>query len=194
MRALKFSILVASLLSGTAALSDDCLLQTGNSSITKIQSLERTGTAESQFELGRHYEYGICVEQNDATAIDWYKKAGTRGNIKANYRLGVLFENGWGADVDEERAVTFYTFAAIQNHALAQYDLALMYFEGAGVQQDVITAYKWLLIAINSGHDMMREQLQRVENSMTRDEIVTAQSLAQRWISRQREYSSDQNG
>ena len=169
MRALKFSILVASLLSGTAALSDDCLLQTGNSSsITKIQSLERTGTAESQFELGRHYEYGICVEQNDATAIDWYKKAGTRGNIKANYRLGVLFENGWGADVDEERAVTFYTFAAIQNHALAQYDLALMYFEGAGVQQDVITAYKWLLIAINSGHEMMREQLQRVENSMTK--------------------------
>jgi len=194
MKALKLSIIIATLLPGYPALSQDCQVQSGDSMISILQSLERAGTAESQFQLGRHYEYGICVEQDDATAIDWYKKAGTKGNTKANYRLGVLFENGWGADVDEERAVTFYTSAATQNHALAQYDLALMYFWGSGVEQNFIAAYKWLLIAIINGNELMQEQLKRVENSMTEDEIVIARSLAREWISQQRESDPDQSG
>ena len=189
MKAIKYSIVMALLLSSPFAQSDDGQCQIGNSGLSKIESLERDGTAESQFQLGRHYEYGICVDQNDALAIDWYKKAGAKGSARANYRLGVLFENGWGAEVDPKRAVSFYRFAAIQNHALAQYDLAMMYFEGSGVEQDSVAAYTWLLIAINSGHEMMREQLRRVASKMTEGEISTAQSHAANWISQQQESS-----
>lgn len=189
MKAIKYSIVMALLLSSPFAQGDDGQCQIGNSGLSKIETLERTGTAESQFQLGRHYEYGICVDQNDALAIDWYKKAGSKGSARANYRLGVLFENGWGADIDAERAVSFYRFAAIQNHALAQYDLAMMYFEGSGVEQDSVAAYTWLLIAINSGHEMMREQLRRVASKMTEGEISTAQSHAANWISQQQESS-----
>ena len=194
MRITKASIIVAALLSSPFATGDECQNQFGDSSIANMQSLERAGTAESQFQLGRHYEYGICVEQDDAIAIDWYRKAGTKGSTSANYRLGVLYENGWGTDVDEERAVTFYTFAALKNHALAQYDLALMYFEGSGVEQDFVEAYKWLFIATNAGNEIMREQLHRVADKMTEDDIVFAQALALKWISRQRDNSSEQSG
>jgi len=198
MKISKLSTIVAALLTSPAALpdtlGDECQNQVGNSSISTMQSLERAGNAESQFQLGRHYEYGICVDQDDSIAINWYMKAGTKGSAKANYRLGVLYDNGWGVDVDAERAVSFYTVAAIQNHAMAQYDLAMMYFEGAGVEQDPITAYTWLLIAINSGHEMMREQLMRVAKKMTADEIVTAESYAAQWISQQQNSDPDLSG
>jgi len=193
MRVLEFLIVVAVLLSSPLAIGSECQSHS-DSGFVNIQSLESAGTAESQFQLGRHYEYGICVEQDDMIAIDWYRKAGTNGSTNANYRLGVLYENGWGTDVDEERAVTFYTFAAVKNHALAQYDLALMYFEGSGVEQDFVEAYKWLFIATNAGNEIMREQLIRVADEMTEDEIVFAQALALKWISRQRDSSSDQSG
>ena len=50
MKAIKYSIVMALLLSSPFAQGDDGQCQIGNSGLSKIETLERTGTAESQFQ------------------------------------------------------------------------------------------------------------------------------------------------
>ena len=37
---------------------------------------------------------GSGVEQDDATAVGWYRKAADQGDANAQYNLGVMYEKG----------------------------------------------------------------------------------------------------
>lgn len=138
---------------------------------------------EVLYERGRHYEYGICVTRNDSTAIHWYSKAAEQGIAEAQYRLGVLYDNGWGSDVNAKLALKYYRMAAEQNYALAQHDLALMYHNAKGVKKDNVAAYQWIYIAVSQGNEIMREQMLRISEEMSEQEIATAREQAISWQS-----------
>lgn len=146
------------------------------------QPLAISGNANAQHALGKMYEYGRGLKQDDLKAANWYLKAAKQDMPDAQYRLGVLHENGWGVTQDPILAAQWYKQAAKLNHTLAQHDLAIMFLNGAGVPKNRIHAYKWLKIASMKRADLMTKHLLNVSKTMTASEIEKAEILVSRWL------------
>lgn len=56
----------------------------------KFTKLAESGNAEAFHYMGLYYEEGLCVEANEATAMDYYGKAVDRGHIKSVYKCTEL--------------------------------------------------------------------------------------------------------
>lgn len=99
------------------------------------------GDADAQYNLGRMYDNGHGVRQDDQKAFEWYTKAANQGHADAQYTLGVMYDYGRrGVLQDYQKAFEWFTKAANQGHAKAQYNLGRMYENGRGVSQDKSTA------------------------------------------------------
>ena len=114
--------------------------------------LAEQGYAEAQFRLGFLYEFGKGVPQNDAEAVNWYRKAAEQGHDNAQFSLGVMYEFGKGVPQHNTEAVKWYRQAAEQDLAIAQVALGLMYDHGKGVPQHDTEAVKWYRKAAEQGH------------------------------------------
>ena len=77
------------------------------------------GDAEAQFNLGKMYDKGQGVRQDDVQAVQWYRRAAEQGYAKAQYNLGVMYANGEGVRQDYTQAVQWYRKAAEQGLAEA---------------------------------------------------------------------------
>ena len=49
------------------------------------------GDAQSQFEIGQMFQYGLGVAQSDASAIIFYQNAAEQQHLGAEYNLGILY-------------------------------------------------------------------------------------------------------
>ena len=72
------------------------------------------GFAAAQYNLGLMYANGQGVHQDDAQAVQWYRKAAEQGYAQAQYNLGVRYDNGRGVRQDYTQAVQWYRKAAEQ--------------------------------------------------------------------------------
>src|SRR5437899_236299 len=79
--------------------------------ISKLRAAAEAGDAAAQAALGLAYQNGRGAEQNDALAVDWYRKAAAAGNSEAQNDLGVMYMNGWGVEKNKEEAVRWYRLA-----------------------------------------------------------------------------------
>ncbi|MCB1746041.1 MAG: sel1 repeat family protein [Gammaproteobacteria bacterium] len=79
---------------------------------TFVPLAESQDHAYAQYFLGRMYAAGQGVEQDDAKAAEWYRKAAEKGVGDAQYRLGDMYENGVGVPADMEYAYGWYSVAA----------------------------------------------------------------------------------
>ena len=71
------------------------------------------GDAGAQYLLGRMYEDGDGVRQDDAEAVKWYRKAAEQGIAGAQFYLGVMYHfGGDGVRQDDAEAVKWYRKAA----------------------------------------------------------------------------------
>src|SRR5512136_323455 len=55
------------------------------------QPLAEKGDATAQYSLGTLYLEGQGVEQNDATAFMWFRRAADQGNAAAQYNVGASY-------------------------------------------------------------------------------------------------------
>ena len=101
--------------------------------------------------LGWMYENGKGVDQNDSTAVEWYRKAAEQGHADAQYNLGWMYENGKGVDPNDSTAVEWYRKGAEQGLADAQCNLGSMYRNGKGVDENDSTAVEWYRKAAEQG-------------------------------------------
>ena len=108
--------------------------------------------AEIQFALGRVYDFGEGVPEDDIEAVYWYTKAAEQGHVEAKYNLGIKYYRGEGVDKDYAEAVNWWEKAAEQGYADAQYYLGFMYYEGRGVTKDNIQAFRWYTEAAEQEH------------------------------------------
>ena len=76
-----------------------------------LQAAEQ-GFAAAQYNLGVMYDNGQGVRQDDAQAVQWYRKAAEQGHAKAQYNLGVAYINGQGVRQDDAQAVQWFGKAA----------------------------------------------------------------------------------
>ena len=146
-------------------------LKPSQAEMSQIIEWAEQGDADAQFHLGRYYFYGIGVNKNDKTAIDWYEKAADQGHVSAHFALGKFYHNThpdiafyWyqkmalegysGAQFslghilqkkEQYKSATYwYEKAARQGHVTAQKRLSLLYRDGKeGVPKDLKAAEYW---------------------------------------------------
>jgi len=137
-------------------------------SIQELMNRSQAGDAEAQVELGRTYEDGKGVPQNDDLAINWFRKAAEQDNAKGQNSLGVMYALGRGVMRDRDEAVRWYRKAAKQGLPEAAYNLAIAYYNGEGAPEDLNLAYAWMMFASSRGDAQAKEALDRMENEMHR--------------------------
>ena len=59
-----------------------------------IAPLAKQGDADAQYILGRMYENGQGVPQDDKEAVKWYQLAAEQGDAIAQANLGFMYDNG----------------------------------------------------------------------------------------------------
>ena len=116
------------------------------------RSLAERGSAEAQLEIGRMYEQGHGVEQNDVEAALWLEKAALQGSVVAQYELGILHVAADSAVLDFARGHVWFRKAADQGHADAQFNVGVGYENGYGVQTDQAEATNWFRRAAEHDH------------------------------------------
>ncbi len=134
--------------------------------VTQLQSKAEAGDAGAQLALGRAYQDGNGVPQNDELAAKWYRKAAEQGNARAQNNLGIMYRTGSGVEKSKEEAANWYRKAAHQGYANAMFNLGTAYYNGDGVPSNVFRAYDWFLLAQEAGSSSAPDAVKR-----TADEI-----------------------
>ena len=154
--------------------------------LAELMPLAQAGDAEAQYNIGRMYAYGRGVPQDDAKAMDWYRKSATQGHLWAINNIGRLYENGLGVTQDDAAAVQWYRLAADGGNGVSQYNLGSMYVRGRGIPQSDRDAHFWWSLALKSDlSDDVRSQVRHdigiVETHMNDDETAESRRLVQAW-------------
>lgn len=88
------------------------------------------GDAQSQFEIGQMFQYGIGVTQNDQSAIIFYQNAAEQQHLGAEYNLGVLHLEHAKESADYQTALNWLTDAAFKGNKRSQYVLSRILEQG----------------------------------------------------------------
>ena len=121
--------------------------------VPKLKAAAEKGHKKAQYRLGRCYDKGHGVTQNDAQAFQWYSKSAAQEYAKAQYAVGKCYKDGKGVEKDRKKAVAWFSKAAKQDNADAQYALGKSYLKGKGIAADEKKAKSWLTKAVNDPKD-----------------------------------------
>ena len=158
------------------------LMQSGPASITpapstEISSLQKAaeaGDTEAEFRLGKAFDDGNGVAQNDSAAFSWYQKAAEQGSAQAQNAVGLMYRTGRGVEQNKELAARWYRKAARQKNATAMFNLGTAYYNGDGVAINDIAAYVWFLLAEQHGSEPARDAVSRTAGSLQPWQISSA--------------------
>jgi uncharacterized protein len=106
-----------------------------------IRPLANDGDA--RFNLGLMYVTGQGVQQDNAAAALWFRKAAEQGDALAQSNLRTLYLHGRDAAQDDTEAVMWFRKAAEQGDSVAEFLLGNQYANGKGVPQDYREAMIW---------------------------------------------------
>jgi TPR repeat protein len=114
------------------------------------------------------------VQQDNAAAALWFRKAADQGDAIAEFLLGNQYTNGKGVPQGYNEAMIWFQRAAEQGHPVAKLFLGVMYAEGRGVPQDYVRTHMWFSLAAQ-GEQRAAKTLEMAE------QIAEAQKLARDW-------------
>ena len=172
MKKLIFTLMALAVAIIATAQSADKLYQEGKelydaknykAAIPKLKAAAEKGHRKAQYRLGRCYDKGNGVTEDDAKAFEWYAKSAAQNYAKAQYQLGKCYKEGKGTKKDRKKAVDCFTKAAKQENADAQYALGKCYLKGKGIAADEKKAKLWLSRAVKNekgGKDIL-EKIQK---------------------------------
>lgn len=108
------------------------------------------------------------------------RKAAEQGDAQAQYDLAYLYyKSGIDPEVEgvgrsDRQAARWYRAAAMQGHPRAQYNMAVLHLQGHGVERDAITAYAWLMLASDNGHEESSALIAELNELLNTDQIEEA--------------------
>ncbi|MFI4963361.1 MAG: tetratricopeptide repeat protein, partial [Legionellales bacterium] len=88
------------------------------------------GDAQSQFELGQMFQYGLGVDQSDSSAMAFYQNAAEQQHLGAEYNLGILNLQHPQDAGSYQAALNWLTDSAFKGNRKAQYVLARILEQG----------------------------------------------------------------
>jgi len=152
---------------------------TGTVQISELAQHAESGDAQAQFELGRAYEDGKSVAQDDERAVQWFRKSAEQGNAQAQNSMGVMYAQGRGVHGDREEAVRWYRRAAKQGLPEAIYNIAISYYNGEGVEANLNDAATWMMVASRRGDAQSTEALKQIRQELHQGMQISNFQLAQ---------------
>lgn len=132
-----------------------------------FQKAAEKGHVNSQYMLGRCYDSGKGIRQDDAEAVKWFRKAAEQGQPEAQYQLGCCYALGRGVRQDYIEAVNWFRKATYQEYAEAQHQMGLCYALGRGVRQNDAEAVKWFHKAAEQGDALAKEFAEKLSARLT---------------------------
>lgn len=121
--------------------------------VPKLKAAAEKGHKKAQYRLGRCYDKGYGVREDDKLAFGWYAKSAAQGYAKAEYQLGKCYKNGEGTTKDRSKAVEYFRKAAAQGNADGQLALGKCYLKGKGVPEDLAKAVALFKKAVSNEKD-----------------------------------------
>ena len=126
---------------------------------SRLEKLAANGDSQAQRLLGQIYSHGIGIPQNQALAVELFRKAADQNLSMAQANLGSCYEHGHGVVQDHVEAAAWFRKAADQNLALAQSNLGRMYQQGLGVTKDPVEAVVWYRKAADQNFALAQNHL-----------------------------------
>ena len=121
--------------------------------VPKLKAAAEKGHRKAQYRLGRCYDKGHGVKEDDKQAVVWYQKSAKQEYAKAQYQLGKCYKDGEGVEKNRQKAIELFKKAAAQENADAQYQLGKAYLKGKGVAADEKKARSLLNKAVKNAKD-----------------------------------------
>ncbi len=122
------------------------------------------------------------MPQDDAAAVNWYRKAVEQGYARGQTNLGFMYRKGHGVPQDDAEAVNWYRKAAEQGNAYAQANLGVMYELGRGVTPDEVQAHLWYSLAADQGNEFAATRQNFLAAKMSVSQITDAERRAREWL------------
>lgn len=141
------------------------IANTDDSKLRDLRQRANAGDVSAQVSLAARYERGDGLARDALKACAWYIIAGENGDLAA-----------------KDRAVRL-------SHRLPQFQIAeirfnmgKMYMQGIGVKRDSVAAYSWFALAEAAGDVRAHDQQQKLEASMSREQVSEALHRASDWL------------
>jgi len=141
--------------------------------IAKLKPAAEQGHKKAQYHMGRCYDKGYGVAENDKIAFSWYMKGAKQGHAKSQYQVGKCYKNGEGVTEDKKQAFEWFSRSAKQDNAKAQLALGKAYMKGKGVAADESKALQWFKKAVSNeknGTEILEEL--RLEKTQGDDDAI----------------------
>ncbi|MDA0241518.1 MAG: tetratricopeptide repeat protein [Proteobacteria bacterium] len=154
----------------------------GNPELNGFEEKANQGDAKAAFSLGHAYFWGQGVAKDHAKAAKWWQVAAQRDDAQAMANLGDMYANGLGVTKNIQRSAEWYKRGANGGNSIAQFRLGSGYAKGIGVPRDDVSAYMWLILALDGNlSDADRRHAFR-----DRDRVITELTPQQRLESERR--------
>jgi TPR repeat protein len=108
-----------------------------------LEAQARKGDVTAQLHLAYVYE----LDDDQAAAMLWYRRAASSGSADAYYALSAKTKLGWGVEENPIESIRLLRVAASKKYVTAMRQLANDYDQGYGVQSNSELAQAWRLKA-----------------------------------------------
>ena len=109
--------------------------------LKKLLPAAQKGHKKAQYRVGRCYDKGHGVAEDNAKAFQWYAKAAAQGHAKSQYQLGKCYMKGKGTTQDTAKAKA-YLLKAVNNKKGGDKVLAKLKEDAASGDKDAIAMKK----------------------------------------------------
>ncbi|KAL0208480.1 hypothetical protein P9112_011067 [Eukaryota sp. TZLM1-RC] len=107
------------------------------------------------------FDHGRGVDKDPQQALYWYHAAADGGNACAMNKLGLLYYSGKGVEQDYFKAVSYFEKSAELWNRDGMFNMAECCELGRGTTKDLHQAMKWYQEAMDYGHPVASEILER---------------------------------
>ncbi|MFA6003080.1 MAG: PDZ domain-containing protein [Elusimicrobiota bacterium] len=135
------------------------------------------GFPDSQANLGFLYYKGQGTARDYDQALHWLRQAASGGSASACFYIGLMSYHGEGLPQSPTEAYYWWRQAAERGFPGAQHNLGHLYFSGEGVTRDLVQSYRWYWLASQGGIESAAKNLEKVEATMTPDQLAAARAL-----------------
>ena len=134
--------------------------------LPKLKAAADKGHKKAQYRMGRAFDKGNGVKEDNVRAFQWYLKAANQGHAKSQYQVGRCYKKGKGVAEDQQKALSYFTKAANQDNADAELALAKHHLK----RGDKGKARQWCMRAVKHEKDGKRILAELRQDSAAGDE------------------------
>jgi TPR repeat protein len=149
------------------------------------------GDPAAQYALALALSRGDGVTEDDAAALEWFRKAAERGHAKACMTMSRLYFTGDGVPQDDKLGAEWLRRAASGGSSFAQAMTGLLYMGGIGVAQDTAEAEYWLLQSKELEAEMMLKDLKRNQERISALELDQREKATAAFLARKKLYTGE---